>query len=222
MSVFRLFVNHQQQGSFVNRLRKQRFLLIQEKIEQLIAARGSIKILDIGGDIGYWKQIGWKHPQCTIYLLNLYIPSEAEATEGFVFVKGDALQLPYQYGEFDLVFSNSVIEHVGSYANQEKFAAEVMRVCDRYIIQTPSYWFPLEPHSLIPFFQFIPHRLRALLIMAFNINYFPKQKNYQAAVEVSHSTLMLTRQQFQRLFPQADLQVEKLYGIPKSYTVVKC
>lgn len=221
MSLFRIFVNHQQQDSFVNRLRKKRFLLIQEEIEQLIAAKGTIKILDIGGDIGYWKQIGWKHPQCSIYLLNLYTPPEQEATEGFVFVKGDALHLPYDYGEFDLVFSNSVIEHVGSYAHQEKFAAEVVRVCDKYIIQTPSLWFPLEPHSLIPFFQFIPHRLRALLIMAFNINYFPRQKNYQAALGVSKSTIMFTRQRFHRLFPGAVIKVERLFGIPKSYTVVK-
>lgn len=222
MSLFRIFVNHQQQGSFVNRLRKRRFLLIQEKIEQLIAAKGSIKILDIGGDIRYWNEMGWKHPKCTIYLLNLYIPADQKALDGFIFVKGNALHLPYQYGEFDLIFSNSVIEHVGSYANQQQFAAEVMRICDRYIIQTPSYWFPLEPHSLIPFFQFIPHGVRALLIMAFNINYFPKQTTYRAAVEASHSTLMLTRQRFQRLFPHAALQVEKLYSIPKSYTVVKC
>jgi hypothetical protein len=129
--------------------------------------------------------------------------------------------MPFKNGDFDLIFSNSVIEHVGSIENQEKFANEVMRLSDKYIIQTPSFWFPLEPHSLIPFFQFIPHKVRALLIMTFNINYFPKAANYLDAVEVSKSTIMITKKRFRKLFPDAEIHVERLLGIPKSYTAVR-
>ena len=96
-------------------------------------------------------------------LLNL--PPETKDIPGFRFIAGTAINLPYQAGDFDLIYSNSVIEHVGSKQNQEKFSEEVHRVCDKYIVQTPSLWFPLEPHSLIPLFQFIPHALRAFLIM---------------------------------------------------------
>jgi hypothetical protein len=114
-----------------------------------------------------------------------------------------------------------VIEHVGSYANQQIFAGEVRRVSDKYIVQTPSIWFPLEPHSLIPLFQFLPHPIRALLIMTFNINYFPKAKKYKEAIKVSHSTLMFTHKRFKQLFPEAEIQVERFLGIPKSYTAIK-
>jgi hypothetical protein len=62
------------------------------------------------------------------------------------------------------------------------FADEVRRISSRYIIQTPSFWFPLEPHSLIPLFQFIPHFLRAFPIMWFNINYFPRAGSYAEAL----------------------------------------
>jgi len=223
MSVFKLFVNHNKKDSFVNRIRQKRFASQQKLIESLLAHKPSIKILDIGGELDFWRHMGWNNDRCTIYLLNLEdrTPANTPDTKGFVWVTGNALALPYQPGEFDLVFSNSVIEHVGSYQNQALFAAEVNRVCSKYMIQTPSLWFPLEPHSLLPLFQFIPHALRAVLIMLFNINYFPKQKTYKAALEVSRSTLMFSKNRFQQIFPEATIEVETLFGIPKSYTAIK-
>ncbi|MES2003073.1 MAG: methyltransferase domain-containing protein [Bacteroidota bacterium] len=221
MSIFSLFVNHKNPGSFVNRMRKDRFLKIQKNIEDLIQEKGTIKILDIGGEIGYWKNIGWQNEHTTIYLLNLDTGTTLKDEPGFIHISGNALHLPYEQGAFDLVFSNSVIEHVGSKENQQVFANEVRRVCGRYIVQTPSFWFPLEPHSLLPLFQFIPHSLRAYLIMWFNINYFPKAATYAEALTVSKSTIMFSKSRFQQLFPEATMQVEKLMGIPKSYTVIK-
>lgn len=222
MAFLKLFVDHTKQDSFVNRLRKKRFALLEKSISLLASQKKTYRILDIGGDISYWKNLGWQNDHCHIHLLNLYpISITDKDAVTFTSVIGNALALPFEHGEFDLVFSNSVIEHVGSVENQEKFAEEVTRICDRYIIQTPSFWFPLEPHSLIPFFQFIPHKLRALLIMKFNINYFPKAATYKEAVQVSKSTLMFTKKKFHKLFPGADIHVEKLFGIPKSYTVIK-
>lgn len=222
MALLKLLVDHDKQDSFVNRLRKKRFALLEKRITALAAQKDTLRILDIGGDIPYWTNVGWTNDKCRIHLLNLYKIDVPEKDAGtFTAVVGNALDLPFKKGDFDLIFSNSVIEHVGSVENQQKFADEVTRVCDRYIIQTPSFWFPLEPHSLIPFFQFIPHKLRALLIMKFNINYFPKAATYKEAVEVSKSTLMFTKKQFHKLFPGAEIHVEKLFGIPKSYTVIK-
>ena len=223
MSLFKLFVNHNKKDSFVNRIRQKRFASQQKLIESLLEKKPSIKILDIGGELDFWQHMGWDNERCTIYLLNLEdrTPTNIANAKGFVWVTGNALALPFQAGEFDLIFSNSVIEHVGSYKNQSIFASEVNRVCDKYIIQTPSFWFPLEPHSLLPLFQFMPHAVRALLIMLFNINYFPKQKTYKAALEVSRSTLMFSKNRFQQVFPEAFIEVETLFGIPKSYTAIK-
>jgi hypothetical protein len=221
MSVFKFLVNHNKRNSFVNKFRQKRFNLLRNRIDQLIQ-KNNYTILDIGGDIQYWKNIGWQHDACRIHLLNLYETKINESdSQQFISIIGNALSLPYHKGDIDLVFSNSVIEHVGSYANQQKFAHEVRRVADKYIIQTPSLWFPLEPHSLLPLFQFLPHSIRALLIMTFNINYFPKAKTYQEAIKVSHSTLMFTKTRFKNLFPEAEIQVERFLGIPKSYTAIK-
>ena len=219
--MFKLLVNHHKKNSFVNQFRQKRFELLKNGIEKLIQ-KDHFKILDIGGDIQYWKNIGWQHPACKIHLLNLYESKVPEnETHQFSSSVGNGLSLEYKKGEVDLIFSNSVIEHVGSYANQQIFASEVRRVSDKYIVQTPSIWFPLEPHSLIPLFQFLPHPIRALLIMTFNINYFPKAKTYKAAIKVSHSTLMFTHKRFKQLFPEAEIQVERFLGIPKSYTAIK-
>jgi hypothetical protein len=57
--------------------------------------------------------------------------------------------------------------------------------------------------------------------MLFNINYFPKQKTYKEALAVSRSTLMFSKKRFQQIFPDATIQVETLFGIPKSYTAIK-
>ena len=219
--MFKLLVNHHKKNSFVNQFRQKRFELLKNGIEKLIQ-KDHFKILDIGGDIQYWKNIGWQHPACKIHLLNLYESKVPEnESQQFSSSVGNGLSLEYKKGEVDLIFSNSVIEHVGSYANQQIFASEVRRVSDKYIVQTPSIWFPLEPHSLIPLFQFLPHSIRALLIMTFNINYFPKAKTYKAAIIVSHSTLMFTHKRFKQLFPEAEIQVERFLGIPKSYTAIK-
>ena len=219
--MFKLLVNHHKKNSFVNQFRQKRFELLKNGIEKLIQ-KDHFKILDIGGDIQYWKNIGWQHPACKIHLLNLYESKVPEnEIQQFSSSVGNGLSLEYKKGEVDLIFSNSVIEHVGSYENQQIFAGEVRRVSDKYIVQTPSIWFPLEPHSLIPLFQFLPHPIRALLIMIFNINYFPKAKTYKAAIIVSHSTLMFTHKRFKQLFPEAEIQVERFLGIPKSYTAIK-
>jgi SAM-dependent methyltransferase len=70
---------------------------------------------------------------------------QADVTEG----------LPYEDGEFDLVYSSSVIEHVPR-ARREAFAAEVLRVGRGLYVQTPAYSFPLEPHALLPFAHWLP------------------------------------------------------------------
>jgi hypothetical protein len=222
MNFGKYFVDHTKSDSFVNKLRKKRFSLLENRIKYLALKKEKIDILDIGGDISFWKHVGWKSEKCHICLLNLYENKiEEKDSPNFHTIVGNALSLPFQKGQFDLIFSNSVIEHVGSKKNQQIFAEEVKRVSDKYIIQTPSLWFPLEPHSLIPFFQFIPHRLRALLIMNFNINYFPKKSSYKEALEVSKSTLMFSKKEFRKLFPDAEIQVERLFGLPKSYTAIK-
>jgi len=76
------------------------------------------------------------------------------------FVRADAAAgLPFEAGEFDLVYCSSVIEHVPR-ARRPAFAAEVRRVGRGWFVQTPAFSFPIEPHSLLPGAHWLPVALR--------------------------------------------------------------
>jgi SAM-dependent methyltransferase len=76
------------------------------------------------------------------------------------FVCADVAEgLPFETGEFDLAYCTSVIEHVPR-ARRPAFAAEVRRVARGWLVQTPAFSFPIEPHSLLPFAHWLPPSLR--------------------------------------------------------------
>jgi hypothetical protein len=72
-------------------------------------------------------------------------------------VRADGRELPFADGEFDLAFSNAVVEHVaGGRAGQRRFVAELCRVAHRVFVTTPNRWFPLDPHTLLPLAHWLP------------------------------------------------------------------
>ena len=76
------------------------------------------------------------------------------------FVQADATEhLPFADGEFDLVYSSSVVEHVPP-PRRRAFAAETRRVGRGLYVQTPAYSFPIEPHALLPAAHWLPVGLR--------------------------------------------------------------
>ena len=75
------------------------------------------------------------------------------------YVQGDALELPFADGRFDVVFSNAVIEHVGGREAQRRFVEEALRVARRAFVTTPNRWFPVEVHTRLPLVHWLPERL---------------------------------------------------------------
>ena len=112
------------------------------------------RLLDVGGLPQFWQDT---HFGAHITTLNLHaVEVPASMRDRCRAMIGDGTRLPFADGEFDLVFSNSVIEHLGSREQQERFAREVRRVGRRYFVQTPAREFPIEPHLLAPFFHWLP------------------------------------------------------------------
>lgn len=213
--------SYSRSDSFVNQLRVRRATALKDCLDQLTVGERPVRILDIGGTHHFWKMLGMANlERFHVTLLNVEAEALPPGTQGFASVPGNAMHLDYRPGDFDFVFSNSVIEHMGSREGQVRMAEEVRRVARRYMIQTPAFWFPLEPHSHLPGFQFLPHPLRAVLIRHFAINYFPAGRSYAECLQVSRSTLMLTAGRLQKLFPEARLQKERLFGVVKSYTAI--
>ncbi len=205
--------------SFVNRVRRKRSAFFMELVSRLPVG-GPVRVLDIGGTCRFWEtSVGRVDPErMRITLLNLAPIPVPDGAVAFTAVAGNALHLPFGDGEFDVVFSNSVIEHVGSREGQRRMADEVRRAGTRFFIQTPSLWFPLEAHSHIPGFQFWPRSVRAMAIRTGKIHYFPAKATFRECLEVSDSTILVTRKAFKGLFPGARIHTERLFGIPKSYT----
>jgi SAM-dependent methyltransferase len=82
-------------------------------------------------------------------------------------VRADGRRLPFADGEFDVGFSNAVIEHVdGGRDGQRRFAHELSRVARRVFVTTPNRFFPIEVHTLLPFAHWLPPALRDRAIRA--------------------------------------------------------
>ncbi len=72
------------------------------------------------------------------------------------YVQGNALDLPFEDGAFDIVFSNAVVEHVGGREEQRRFVAEALRVGRRVFLTTPNRRFPVEVHTRLPLVHWLP------------------------------------------------------------------
>jgi hypothetical protein len=127
-------------------------------------------------------------------------------------MKADGTALPFSDHEFPVAFSNSVIEHVPQRL-QAAFAAEIRRVSDRYYVQTPNRWFPIEPHYQFPFFQFLPERVQRALNKRFQLGFRPKGT-------FDEITLLSVRD-MRRLFPDAEIHRERVLGLTKSLMAVR-
>lgn len=200
--------------SLATRMRRARFALFLSLMSRI---HGHAEILDIGGTQDFWTHMTGNDPgDVRVTLLN--IEHQPVTSEKFVSAVGDARAMPeYAAKSFDVVFSNSVIEHVGSYENQRRMAAEVMRVGRRYWVQTPNKRFPLEPHFLFPFFQYLPLEIRAQLVHRFDVGWYRRIPELAAARAEVDSIRLLTRRKFAALFPGAQIHSEKLGGLTKSF-----
>jgi ubiquinone/menaquinone biosynthesis C-methylase UbiE len=178
-----------------------------------------VRILDIGGTQIFWEMMGFSDTSGVhITLLNLH--PIVISRENFSSIVGNATELSgIQDDQFDVVFSNSVIEHLGDAIRQKQMAQEVQRVGKRYFVQTPNYFFPLEPHFLFPGFQWLPISVRVFLIRHFNLGWIKRISDQNEARELVKSIRLLRKHEFLALFPEAKLYEEKLFGMTKSFIV---
>lgn len=201
-----------------NRMRRRRFLFFLDLIKELPRP---LTILDIGGTEAYWNQVGLRENDIHIVLLNL---EQAPVSNHKVFTSmaGNAISLSdWADQSIDLVFSNSVIEHLFTWANQQKMASEIQRVGKSFFIQTPNYYFPIEPHWLFPFFQFFPQNWRVTLTRMRSWGHMPQHKDLFNAHQLVAEVRLLTATEMNTLFPTASLYYERWLGLKKSISAYK-
>jgi len=177
-------------------------------------------VLDVGGTPAIWDL-------CPVRP-RLVILNQPRAREpvppGVLYVDGDGASLPFPDQSFDLVFSNSVIEHLGSREAMARFAAEVRRTARRYFIQTPDAASPVEPHLYTPFLHWLPRSWQRALAPRFSLwtllsHASPDQRDFYIRHYLEEIRLLHARE-LQDLFPEARIVRERFLGLPKSLIAV--
>ena len=85
--------------------------------------------------------------------------------------------LPFDNDEFDIGFSNAVIEHVGSIKNQKYFLEEAIRICHRLFITTPNRFYPVEFHTRLPVLHWLPQPFFRKILKIMKLEFYSKEEN---------------------------------------------
>src|SRR5258705_6420009 len=123
-------------------------------------------ILDVGGlpslngIAGFWREYDDRFDITLVNMPGAFKNFNKTELSPFRLVEADVCNCDMLLGGYDIVFSNSVIEHVGSERRQEAFARFVRSAGSDFWVQTPSPLFPIEAHCDIPFWWFAPHQMR--------------------------------------------------------------
>lgn len=196
--------------------RRQRMRLLA----RLFQIREDWLVLDVGGTPAIWEL-------CPVRP-RLVILNQPRAREpvppGVLYLEGDGAALPFPDKTFDLVFSNSVIEHLGSPGAMAQFASEIRRAGRRYFVQTPDAASPVEPHLYTPFLHWLPPRWQRALAPRFSLwSLCSRASADQRAWFIRHyldDIRLLTAREMQALFPDARILRERFLGLPKSLIAV--
>jgi hypothetical protein len=175
-------------------------------------------VLDVGGTSYNWEQIGARFP---ITLFNT-LPLEADGLGAhFTLVQGSGTQLDFADSSFDIAFSNSVIEHVGSLDAQRAFAEELRRVGRQVWVQTPARSFFFEPHLLAPFIHFLPLSWQRRLVRNFSLWGWLTRPSQASVDRMLGGLHLLDYATFRALFPDCEIRRERFLGFTKAFVAVR-
>lgn len=179
------------------------------------------RILDVGGTGLNWSFCPFR-PSLTF--LNLRHPPKEDRNVG-EWVIADGRYLPFKDRAFEIVYSNSVIEHLGDRASQQIFAQEIARVGIRYFVQTPNKRFPIEPHLLTPFIHYfifyLPRSLQCYLLRYFTLWGWITHPTLWECERFLQEVRLLDEHELRRLFPDAEIWRERFLGLTKSLIAIK-
>ena len=206
-----------------NGFRVARFRIFLELVDAVLRERPVCRVLDVGGEVGYWRGLEdlWAGRPLEITIVNISA-NENSAPGLFEMRVGDARDLAdFADGAFDVVHSNSVIEHVGQWSDMQAMAREVRRLAPRYFVQTPNYWFPQEPHLRVPMIHWMPRPWRREIVMRRACGFYPRAASVAEAYKILSDASLLDAPGMGALFPDARLVRERFGPLTKSLIAVR-
>jgi len=175
-------------------------------------------VLDVGGTPYNWEQIDARFP---ITLLNTEPSKIGDRDSRYEWVQGSGTRLDFADQSFDIAFSNSVIEHVGSLEAQQTFARELRRVGRQLWVQTPARGFFFEPHLLAPFVHFLPLSWQRRLVRNFTLWGWITRPSRAAVDRMLEGLRLLDYATFRDLFPDCEIRRERFLGLTKAFVAVR-
>lgn len=181
-----------------------------------VAPTPGARILDLGGSPEIWRLLPERYDVTLVNLpggMDKLAGALVDGRRDFRVVLADACDLRDLFDDdaFDVVFSNSVIEHVGDAARRRAFAREVRRLAPAYWVQTPSPRFPIEPHTGVPYFFSLPASVRRRMIESW-------RRTLPLYAEMVDGTTVVHAEEMAALFPDAEVYRERVLGFEKSYS----
>lgn len=182
----------------------------------------NLRVLDLGGTVEAWRRAPVRPRHVTV--LNLFEPGES-ADDWVTPVTGDACRATEALRDanlettFDVVFSNSLIEHVGGHARRSELAQQVRQLAPRHWVQTPYRYFPLEPHWLFPGMQHMPAAVRVQIAMHWPLVHTRPANMDEARRDVLWTELV-SIVEMRDYFPTSTILHERVLGITKSIIAV--
>ncbi len=202
-----------------NRFRQRRMLEFLKLIAPLREAGRPVRIVDLGGTAAYWRALPalYEAPDVEITILNL--DGETRQDANLLIRHGDACAVDYPDLAFDIVHSNSVIEHVGGWPEMARMAAEARRLAPSYFVQTPNIGFPIEAHYKLPLVHWLPERMRIAALKA--AGRLPRDLGPEEALRVVRRIRLLGAGRLGALFPDARIWRERVGGLTKSLVAIR-
>jgi hypothetical protein len=201
--------------SFGARYRARRWNWLHETFPEL----DQMSVIDLGGTAESWLRAPVR--PATVHTVNLEKPPED--LPGWIRADyANACDLPAEIltGSYDLVMSNSVIEHVGGHFQRQSFADAVHRLADRHWVQTPYRYFPIEPHWVCPGFQFLPLAARVRVAQHWPLVH-TRPENRDKALRDAMSVELASRTEMKFYFPNSQIRAERVAGLTKSLIAVR-
>jgi hypothetical protein len=197
------------QARLMRYFRSRRHRWLAEEFKDCVTA------IDVGGRESMWSTVEFS-PRVTIVNLE---GADVAGGPRFEYVHRDARSLGFADASFDLAFSNSAIEHLGSFEDQQQFAREMMRVGRRVYCQTPNRWFPVEFHFLGVFVHWPPRRCFNYFVHRYlTLRGLLSKPTREQSWELRKSIRLLTRRELASLFPGCEIRTERVFGVAKSFT----
>jgi hypothetical protein len=183
-----------------------------------------MRVIDLGGTPASWLHAPVRPLEVMTVNLSRRANVVPDGGAGWIrSVSADACELPaaVRAEHFDLVFSNSVLEHVGGHARRAAFAETVHALAEHHWVQTPYRYFPIEPHFLFPGFQLLPVRAQAEVAVRWPIGNYAAVKTVGEALKRALAIELLSVAEMSHYFPESSIEHERIAGVTKSLIAIR-